>query len=422
MFPFHCGFEYSLLNFKKHPSDGIDDEGPMDADQTRRTRPAKERDTMESKKSSKRPSDKRISLVLQGGGALGAYQAGVYQALEEYGYTPDWVAGTSIGAINGGIIAGNTAQNRRTRLEEFWRTISERDFWNAALLPDDVQSVYSFWSAAVVMLAGRPGFFTPRPFNPLAAFPLGSAETASYYDTTPLRDMLEHLIDFDRINDQTIRLSLGAVNVTTGTLRYFDSKKELIRPEHIMASGALPPGFPAVRVEGELYWDGGIYSNTPLDAILDDMPRVDNLCFMVALFNPAGPEPRSIPQVETRHKDIAYGTRAKEHIQAYSRTHNLRRALHALYDRLPDDLRKDQELRALVEQACHTTMHIVQLIYPARDWELALKDIDFSRSAIEDRWARGYRDVARMIEWCPWEKAVPPHTGVVVHNLPIEPE
>lgn len=375
-----------------------------------------------SKKSSIRPTERRITLVLQGGGALGAYQAGVYQALAEYGYTPHWIAGTSIGAINGGIIAGNTSQNRLARLEEFWRTVCERDFWNAALISDSAHSFYSFWSAVEAIFAGRPGFFTPRPFNPLAVFPVGSAETASYYDTAPLRTMLDRLIDFERINDQTIRLSLGAVHITTGKLRYFDSKKERICAEHIMASGALPPGFPAVRVEGELYWDGGIYSNTPLDVVLDDLPRVDNLCFMVALFNPAGPEPRSIPQVESRLKDITYGTRAKEHIQAYRRTHNLRRALHALFNRLPEDLRRDSELRALVEQACHTTMHIVELIYPARDWELALKDVDFSWAAIEDRWARGYRDVSRMIEWCPWDKEVPAHTGVVVHSLPPEPQ
>lgn len=375
---------------------------------------------MERKKSPKKPTQKRITFLLQGGGALGAYQAGVYQALAEYDYAPGWIAGTSIGAINGGIIAGNTAQDRLARLEEFWRTVCERDFWKAALISDAARSVHSFWSAVTTLLAGRPNFFAPRLFNPLASFPVGSADTSSYYDTSPLRNMLERLIDFDRINDRTIRLSLGAVNVKTGTLHYFDSEKERICPEHIMASGALPPGFPAVRVGGELYWDGGIYSNTPLDVLLDDMPRVDNLCFMVALFNPVGAEPRSIPEVETRQKDILYGTRAKEHIQAYSKTHNLRRAVRALHERLPEDLRNDPELRSFLEQGCHTTMHIVELICPARNWELAFKDIDFSWEAIEDRWERGYRDAARMLELCPWEDPVPPHTGVVVHHLPPE--
>ncbi len=377
---------------------------------------------MEKKKFPKKPKGKSTAFVLQGGGALGAYQAGVYQALAEYDYTPDWIAGTSIGAINGGIIAGNEEAKRIAKLEEFWRAVSVQDLWDAASLPDMARSVYSFGSALAAMFTGRPGFFEPRPFYPLGDFPLSSAETASYYDTAPLRKMLEDLIDFDRINDQTIRLSLGAVNIRTGRLRYFDSKKERICPEHIMASGALPPGFPAVQVEGELYWDGAIYSNTPLEIVLDELPRVDTLCFLLALFNPEGPEPRSITQVEDRHKDILYGTRATEHVQAYSKTHNLRRAVRALYARLPEDQRHDPALREFAELGCHTTMHIVQLICPRRDWEVAFKDVDFSWAAIEDRWARGYRDAARMLEWCPWEDPVSPHTGVVVHTLPPEPD
>jgi NTE family protein len=367
-----------------------------------------------------RPAGKRIALVLQGGGALGAYQAGVCQALVEHGYCPDWVAGTSIGSINGGIITGNAPEKRVERLEEFWRNVSREDLWDIAGTTDAAREIYSSLSVMSAMLAGQPGFFMPRPLNLLKMFPIGSAETASYYDTSPLRGTLEHLIDFDLINSGSVRLSLGAVNLTTGVLRYFDSKTDRICPEHIMASCALPPGFPAVRVEGELYWDGGIYSNTPLEVVLDNMPRVDTLCFMVALFNPRGPEPRSIPEVETRHKDIVYATRALEHVQTFWKTHNLRRTVRSLFALLPQELRDDPEVQAMADLGCNTAMHIVQIIYPTRNWELAFKDVDFSWAAIRERWDCGYRDATRMLEWAPWERPVPQHMGVVVHTLPPE--
>lgn len=362
----------------------------------------------------------RIALVLQGGGALGAYQVGVYQALAEHGYAPDWVAGTSIGSINGGIIAGNAPEDRLARLTEFWDTICRREPWAPPELPGIARQAQSAWSVAATVFTGAPGFFRPRPWNPFAFLPTGSAETASYYDTAPLRETLERLIDFDRLNSGATRFSAGAVHVRTGALRYFDNRNERIGPEHILASGALPPGFPAVEVEGEPYWDGGIYSNTPLEVVLDDRPRADTLCFMVALFNPAGPEPRSLAEVETRRKDIAYGTRAQQHIEAYCRTHDLRRAVGALYERLPDAARKDPKLRALAGMGCTTTMHIARIIYPTVEWEASFKDADFSRTAVEERLARGYRDATRMLERSPWLEPVPPYVGAVVHDLPVE--
>jgi NTE family protein len=252
----------------------------------------------------KRPAGKRIALVFQGGGALGAYQGGVFQALEEGGYAPDWVAGTSIGAINGGIIAGNTVENRLRRLQDFWEAVSDADFWRVLGDSEAARHASSSWTILRAFALGRPGFFAPRWFQPSVVFPTGSAETASYYDTAPLRETLERLIDFALLNGGGTRLSVGAVNVLTGGLRYFDSRSDRIGPEHLMASGALPPGFPAVRIEGALYWDGGIYSNTPLEVVLDQVPRTDTLCFMISLFNPAGAEPRSLTEVETRHKDI----------------------------------------------------------------------------------------------------------------------
>src|SRR5258706_4389757 len=254
-----------------------------------------------------RPTDRRIALVLQGGGALGAYQIGVYQALHEHGFDPDWVAGTSIGAINGAIIAGNPAETRGPMLDKFWTMLSRADPLDPAKLPDLARQIYGTWSAYAAIWTGERHFFTPRAFPPVA--PVASAETASYYDTAPLKGLLESVIDFDLLNTGTVRFSLGMVHVKSGRLRYFDNRVQRIGVEHIMASGALPPGFPAVEVDGELWWDGGVYSNTPLEVVLDDYPRHDTLCFMVDLFNAVGKEPRSIPEVMALQKDNHYATR-----------------------------------------------------------------------------------------------------------------
>jgi len=359
----------------------------------------------------------RTALVLQGGGALGAYQGGVFQAMAEQNLTPDWVAGTSIGAINGAIIAGNAPDKRIVRLKEFWDTVSNTDFSHGMKDADDEQSTYSFLSILQSMVMGRPGFFSPRGLNPSLAFPVGSAETASFYDTGSLHKTLERLVDFDLINEGPIRLSVGAVNITKGTLRYFDSKSDRITPDHILASGALPPGFPAVRIGDDFYWDGGIYSNTPIEVVLDDVPRVNTLCMMLSLFNPAGAAPRSIAEAEARHKDIMYGTRMQEHVRTYRRIHNLRRTLRSIYALLPEDIKNNPEIRELGEQGCETTMHIVQLLYPGKKWESCFKDVDFSKVAIEERWRLGYRDASLLLKRAPWKDPVPPHTGVVVHTI-----
>lgn len=365
-----------------------------------------------------RPSDKRVALVLQGGGALGAYQAGVFEALHRHGFHPDWVAGTSIGAFNGAIIAGSPGEAALERLREFWETLTLPDYASADHLPAAARQVYSMCCALASTTSGRPGFFRPRIDAPLGALGGGSAETASYYDTTPLRTLLERLVDFEEINTGHTRLSVGAVNVTTGQLRYFDSHRERIDAQHVMASGALPPAFPAVRVEGDLYWDGGIYSNTPIDVVLEDTPRVDTLCIAVALFPAEGPEPRSLPEVEARHKDIIYGSRSQRHIEGYRRMHNLRRAIDALHQRLPKELHTDPEIRRIADLGCRTTMHIAQLIYPTRDWELSTKDIDFSRASIHERWQAGYDDALHLLKCAPWRERTPQNVGVVVHECP----
>ena len=368
-------------------------------------------------KQSKRPEDRRIALVLQGGGALGAYQAGVYQALDESGLAPEWVAGTSIGAINGAIIAGNEPHNRLSRLEEFWKTLCFPGLAEAGGIPQPLRQAASFGNALLAVFGGLPGFFSPRLFPPLVPGADGSAKTASYYDTSDLRALLERLVDFDYLNREAVRYSLGAVHVKSGQLRYFDNRFQRIGPQHLMASGALPPGFPAVEVDGELWWDGGLYSNTPLEVVLDDYPRRSTLCFMVDLFNPAGPEPRTIPEVEARRKSITYATRSKRHIETYALIHNMRAAIRELHQRLAEEQHHDPVVKSLAGLGCHTTMEIVHLGYADRDAELSTKDVDFSGSAIEERWARGLRDARRAIELAPWSEPVPSHVGVVVHDM-----
>jgi NTE family protein len=365
-----------------------------------------------------RPGTERIALVLQGGGALGAYQVGVYQALEERGFAPNWVGGTSIGAINGALIAGNRPGERLARLERFWDTVARDDLFDLTYASATMRQAHSYWSTMAALLAGRPRFFVPHPFLPFGVGDAGSVDMSSFYDTRPLRDLLLELIDFDYLNSGAVHFSLGAVHVTSGQLRYFDNQFHPIGVEHIMASSALPPGFPAVRVDGELYWDGGICSNTPLAMVLDDYPRVNTLCFMVDLWSARGAEPRSISQAMNRHKEILYASRSEQNIDAYLSLHHLRRIILELYENLPAEKRRDPAMRKLAEWGCHTTMDIVHLGNEAREWELALKDADFSRTAVAERRTLGYTDAASVLELAAWMQPADPLAGVVVHNPP----
>ncbi|EGF32883.1 Ferredoxin reductase [Oxalobacteraceae bacterium IMCC9480] len=366
----------------------------------------------------KKPPKQRIALVLQGGGALGAYQAGIYQALDEHDLTPDWVVGTSIGAINAALIAGNTKSMRVARLREFWDRVSHNDGFDLSRVPDEARRLNTLLATADAMTRGVPGFFTPRPFS---LFPLGMAvdpEFASFYDTSDLAKTLTELVDFDLINakDQ-MRLSVNALKVTSGALTSFDNARQRLGVEHIMASGALPPGFAPVRIDGELYWDGGLYSNTPLDTVLDDEPRADTLCFMVDLWSADGPEPVTLDQVQTRQKDVMFASRSQQVINEYLKLHNLRRTLHALHEKMPAALKTAGEARQLATLGCNTTMHIVRLPYAGRDWHMASKDINFSKGSIEWRWDQGYRDAMRAIDSGLWLTDVPDGVGVIVHEL-----
>lgn len=346
-------------------------------------------------------------LVLQGGGALGAYQVGVYQALHEAGIEPDWVIGTSIGAINGAIIAGNRPEQRLERLGEFW----DRMAYHSRRFP----GLASVVANLVTVTQGIPAFFSPNPstWNGLHV-PVG-IERASYYLTEPLRETLESLVDFDYLNARHTRLTVGAVNARSGDMRYFDSRDERIGLAHVMASGALPPAFPAVRIDGEPYWDGGIYSNTPIEAVLDDRPRRDSVIFSVQIWNPSGPEPDTLWKVMGKQKDIQYASRAT-HIERQRQIHHLRHVIRELARHLPEEERQTPECRELASWGCGTDMRIIKLNAPPLDGEDHTKDIDFTSDGIRSRRQAGYAQTRRMIERKPWTAEVDPAEGVMIYE------
>jgi NTE family protein len=351
-------------------------------------------------------------LVLQGGGALGAYQVGVYQALHEAGVEPDWVIGTSIGAINAAIIAGSPAGERMERLAEFWRRVEHGHLFESMLPP----SLATMWRNAATITGGHPTFFSP---NPLAFagvhLPLGPEE-AGYYSVAPMRETLADLVDFDLVNRGPVRLTVGASKVTTSEMVYFDSRDMPLSLDHVMASGALPPAFPAVRIDGELYWDGGILSNTPVDVVFDDNPRRDSMVYAVHIWNPHGPEPRSIWEVMNRQKDIQYSSRSSTHIKRQRQLHRLRHIITELSQMLPPDVRQTEEAAGLSAYGCPTRMHVIRLLAPVLDYEDHSKDIDFSPGGIGARWAAGYADTMRTLEAAPWREEVDPLEGFVLHE------
>lgn len=346
-----------------------------------------------------RPQFDCIALLLQGGGALGAYQGGVYQALAEADLHPDWVAGISIGAINAALIAGNPTEARVGKLRGFWETITA-DPLPGWLLPEPLgdlaRSWANQWHANVAAAFGAPGFFSPRMVHPLL-HPGGAIDATSYYDISALQGTLERFVDFDRINARKMRFSVGAVNVATGNMIYFDNDGREIRPEHVMASGALPPGFPPVEVDGEYYWDGGLVSNTPLQWVLEAPERRDTLAFQVDLWNARGSVPGSLAEVMTRQKEIQYSSRTRANSDRFRHEQTLRKALANLMGRLPDDLRESPEWQLLQREAGGQVYNVIQLIYRSKGHEGGSKDYEFSRRSMEDHWTAGYEDTIRTL-------------------------
>ena len=358
--------------------------------------------------------DKKVGLVLQGGGALGSYQAGVYEALASSHYQPGWVAGISIGAINAAIIAGNAPGRRVERLRAFWDEITApTSLWPAA--PDGPLADWQQRASALTsVLFGQPGFFAPR--GPQDWF--SPDRLVSFYDTAALRGTLERVVDFDRINDsREIRLSVGAVNVRTGVFSYFDSDKIAIRPEHVMASGALPPGFPPVEIDGELYWDGGLFSNTPLQYMVDCIPRRSRLIFQVDVFQAHGCVPTDLDEVNEREKDIRYSSRTRVVTDTLRERHNVRHTINELYKLLPPEIANTPQARRLYEHGCMTEMDIALLIYRPMALQGASKDFEFSRATMEARWQAGLTDARTTLLASPWLAPTPKDLGVRVFDV-----
>jgi NTE family protein len=355
----------------------------------------------------------QVVLVLQGGGALGAYQVGVYEALHQAGVEPDWIIGTSIGAINASIIAGNGPQDRLARLNEFWNRMERPSAWPFAPAWTGISDTWSYWSTLV---KGIPGFFEPHlPAFWGAHIPLGM-DRAGFYSTASLCQTLEELVDFSIINAQSPRLTVGAANVRTSMMNYFDSRQSEIGAKHIMASGALPPAFPAICIDGEYYWDGGILSNTPTEVIFDDYPRRNSLIFAVHLWNPTGPVPQSIWEVLHRQKDIQYSSRIASHITRQQQTHRLRHVITQLVRYIPDDARKSEAVRDLAGYGCVTQMHVVRLLAPHLENENHTKDIDFTPSGIRMRREAGYEATMRALRQAPWQGEFDAIEGVILHE------
>jgi NTE family protein len=349
-----------------------------------------------------RPPFEQIALLLQGGGALGSYQAGVYQALAEFDLHPDWVAGISIGAVNSALIAGNPPDKRVARLREFWEAVSTPPlgvpyFPELQIKDEFTHRLINQTRALGTLFFGAPHFFKPRTPPPFL-FPTGRPELASYYDVTALKGTLEKLVDFDRINAGDMRFSVGAVNVRSGNFVYFDTRTHRIGPEHVIASGSLPPGFPPAEVDGEYYWDGGLVSNTPLEWVLEDRPRRDTLAFQVDLWSAHGDVPHDLMGAEVRQKEIQYSSRSRAATNRFKKAQKLRKAVWNLLHEIPEEMRVGPKYKHLQEEADERVCNIVHLIYRARHYEGIAKDYEFSRRTMEEHWRDGYVDATRALD------------------------
>ena len=355
----------------------------------------------------------QVVLVLQGGGALGACQVGVYQALHESGIEPDWVIGTSIGAINAALLCGNAPDRRMDRLDRFWSEVEQKAPATTAF---DWLGLAPALGTLGTVFRGIPSFFTPNLAAMRGAKAEVGIEAASYYSTAPLRQTLDDLVDWSYLSACHTRLTVGAVNALSGEMRYFDSKKEPLVADHVMASGALPPAFGAVRIDGEPYWDGGIYSNTPIEAVLDDKPRRDSLIFAVNVWHQTAKEPDSIWEVMARTKDIQFASRADSHIARQKQNHRLRHVIRELVKQLPAARQGEAKIRELASWGCGTTMHVAHMLAPRIANEDHTKDIDCSTLGIRMRREAGYADTMRMIARAPWNAPADPIEGVIEHR------
>jgi NTE family protein len=339
----------------------------------------------------------RVVLVMQGGGAPGCYQAGAYQALHEAGIEPDWVIGTSIGAINGAIIAGNEVSDRVSKLREFWQRLETP-------LPQ-----------LTPLLAGVPGFYYLNPALAWGVDAKVGIEKAAMYLVDPLKKLLPTVVDLNVINSGKTRFTVGLTTVQTGQMRYFDTKQDRIAPEHILGSSAIPPCFPAVLIDGEYFWDGGVYSNSPVEVVFDEYPRQSSVVFAIQIWHTRGQKPESLTHAFMREKDILFGSRSRSHIMRQAQLHRMRRIIRELIDMLPEDRKNSPRVSELAGWSCTTTMHLVEINSQPIAGETNARDYDFSRAAIRTRWQAGYADASRMLERRPWEDPIDPATEVTLY-------
>ena len=361
-------------------------------------------------------NEKRI-LVLQGGGALGAYQAGAYEALAAAGQEPDWVAGISIGAVNAALIAGNKPENRVKRLRSFWEKVSSGLQGSSFLPGNQGRSLFNETSSWLATLFGIPGFFSPRFPPPIFAMPATDA-ALSFYDTAPLHATLKELIDFDRLNNDGMRVSVGAVNVESGNFRFFDTLKDRLNAGHIMASGALPPGFPPVVIDGQSYWDGGLVSNTPLQYVIDEARGERNLCiFQVDLFSARGAIPKTILEAAEREKEIRFSSRTRFNTTTAQNSQRLSKAAQRLVAKLPESLRDDPDAKILLENGCEAAVTVMHLINRPTEQDTQSKDYEFSRLSVEEHWDAGRKDVEHSLAHPDWRNRKRPHHGMTTFDL-----
>jgi NTE family protein len=357
----------------------------------------------------------QVALVLQGGGALGAYQGGVFQAMDEAGIAPDWLCGVSIGAINAAIIAGNAPKDRLSKLRGFWEMITPNRMPGPAPDGDLPRQWANDASALAAMILGQPGFFKPNLPGPLLSLP-GARQATAYYDTSPLRRSLLEFVDFDRLNSGEVRCSVGSVNVALGNDQYFDTAKMSLTPEHIMASGALPPGFPMVQIGTEFYWDGALVSNTPLADLLLKIDARATLVFQVDLFSARGPIPRTIPDVGLRQKEIGYSSRTRFAVDCFKREFALKNRLRRLLDRMPPDLLTPEDHLEREKLRTLPQLSLLELIYEHTASEDESRDYEFSRRSMNEHWTRGYNQTRQTLARRDWLE-MPGEAGIVTHDI-----
>ncbi|HVV26594.1 MAG TPA: patatin-like phospholipase family protein [Rhizomicrobium sp.] len=363
----------------------------------------------------------RIALVLQGGGALGAYQAGVYQALHEAGLEPDWVSGVSIGAINSALIAGNPPERRLAALCEFWDRITDRTIWPYTPDGDIFRQARNAVSALTTTLFGQPGLFRPHKISPWL-LPAGNKDATSFYDNAPLRETLQELVDIDLLNNGDVHFAVGSVNVRRGNFVFFDNRKIDIEIAHIMASGALPPAFPMVQIGTDYFWDGGIVSNTPLQHLLAQDDDINSLVFQVDLFSASGPLPRTMTDVLGRQKDIIYSSRTRQVTDMFARLQRWKQRTYDALVKVPEDALSDEQ-RAMRDKLAKLPQHtILQLIYQKKSYEGNARDYEFSPESMHEHWKNGYEDTQRSLRRKDWLEMPPKGVGIVSHDVHREYE